>query len=158
MNNTITSTFINDFIETTDTISETSSNIDDIDDIDEDLDVEDEDCDNINIIIDDRNNPLFYNVPFDYNTQYIFVNHMLALMYGRLPSFCYYTLNEGLRQQFWNQLTLIEYARIYNYLYHNGFIVYDEFINIESGTIQELFHIRNRVNTFIDTYFISTSN
>jgi hypothetical protein len=151
MNNTITSTFIDDFIETSDTISETSSNIDDID---EDVDFEDENCDYINIIIDDRNNPLFYNVSFDYNTQYIFVNHMLALMYGHLPSFCYYTLNDGLHQQFWNQLTLIEYARIYNYLYHNGFIAYDEFINIESSTIQELFHMRNRVNTFIDTYFI----
>jgi hypothetical protein len=140
----IDSTMYDEYLTTPDTISDINSDPDDYN-----LDIDTSDIVN-DVFVDDTQNQLFYQVPFDSNTEFLFVNHMLSLLHGRLPSYVYYPSNNGLRYQFWNNLTLNEFSRVYHYLFHNGFI---ESTLSDNGTGQH--DMRNQVFTFIDSYFVS---
>jgi len=150
----IDSILYDEYIATPNTISDTNSDAGD-----NNLDIDTNEHDIVhNIFVDDTQNQLFYEIPFDSNTEFLFVNHMLSLMHGRLPSYVYYSSNHELRHLFWNNLTLNEFIRVYHYLYYNGFIEAIEFIDIESASEQDPHEMRNQVLTFIDSYFVGEQN
>jgi hypothetical protein len=87
-------------------------------------------------------NESYYKYFFDYNTQYLFVNQCITLIYGQnLPSYCYYNGNDEI-ENFWNKLNNDEFEIIYWYLVDNDFI---EDYNCDS--------MKNEVLDFIDCYF-----
>jgi len=76
----------------------------------------------------------------------IFVNQLLNILYGRLPSYCYYTDEDDI-SCFFNNLTPEDYEKIYNYLLLNEEIVESD------GDKREIFenYIREFYNfTLID--------
>ena len=53
--------------------------------------------------------------------QYEFVNTFLNILYGKLPSYCYYYSDDDL-SNFWNNLTVNDYEIIENFLVFNNYI------------------------------------
>jgi hypothetical protein len=58
---------------------------------------------------------------FQPTEQYEFVNTFLNILYGKLPSYCYYDSDDELTN-FWNNLTDTDYSIIEEYLIGNLFI------------------------------------
>ena len=56
--------------------------------------------------------------PFE---QFEFVNTFLNILYGKLPSYCYYQPDDDL-SNFWNNLTVNDYEIIENFLVFNNYI------------------------------------
>jgi len=53
--------------------------------------------------------------------EYQFVNTFLNILYGKLPSYCYYYPDDDLKN-FWNNLSDTDYSIIEEYLINNLFI------------------------------------
>jgi hypothetical protein len=53
--------------------------------------------------------------------QYEFVNTFLNILYGKLPSYCYYQSDDDLKN-FWNNLNITDYEIIEKYLVFNNYI------------------------------------
>ena len=52
----------------------------------------------------------------------LFVNRLLDLLYGKMPSYCYYSDGDNL-SNFFNNLTVEDYDKIYDFLLVNEEIV-----------------------------------
>ncbi len=58
---------------------------------------------------------------FNPSEEYEFVNTFLNILYGKLPSYCYYEPEDDL-SNFWNNLTEDNYEIIENFLVFNNYI------------------------------------
>jgi hypothetical protein len=58
---------------------------------------------------------------FQLKEEYEFVNTFLNILYGKLPSYCYYYPEDDL-SNFWNNLTEDHYKIIENFLVFNNYI------------------------------------
>ena len=82
------------------------------------------------------------NFPFDETSEYLFINHCLTLLYGNLPSYCYYTSNKDL-DNFYDNLSEEEYIIIYKFLLDNYLIEYDDILSPEQAVFE-----------FVEDYFV----
>jgi hypothetical protein len=53
--------------------------------------------------------------------QYEFVNTFLNILYGKLPSYCYYNMDDDL-SNFWDNLNIKDYEIIEDFLLLNNYI------------------------------------
>ncbi len=58
---------------------------------------------------------------FQPTEEYEFVNTFLNILYGKLPSYCYYAPEDDL-SNFWNNVTEDHYEIIENFLVFNNYI------------------------------------
>jgi len=88
-----------------------------------------------------------YYPPIDSHSQYIFVNNCLQILYGKLPSYCYYKPNDNFNN-FWNKLNDNEFDEIYSYIIESYYITEDDFNKYYKKTKKEI--VLDYVNSFFE--------
>jgi hypothetical protein len=71
---------------------------------------------------------------FQPTEQYEFINTFLNILYGKLPSYCYYESNDDL-SNFWNNLTEDNYEIIKNFLVFNNYILENNISNSKENVL-----------------------
>ena len=91
-----------------------------------------------------------YYPTFDSTTEYLFINNIMTIMHGYLPSYAYYTSNSE-AVNFWNELEDDKYPIIFNYLIENEFINFD--IDEKKMSYKNTIIMKNEVLNFVFLYF-----
>ena len=94
---------------------------------------------------------------FDSQSEYLFVNKCLTLIYGPLPSYAYYQSNDDVKH-FWDDLEDDYYPMIYNYLIETEFIEGINTPDLDSSNFEHILYIKNAVINFVYTYFENRLN
>ena len=71
---------------------------------------------------------------FQPTEQYEFVNTFLNILYGKLPSYCYYDSDDDL-SNFWDNLNVNDYEIIENFLVFNNYIQKNNQNNLKDNVL-----------------------
>lgn len=93
-----------------------------------------------------------YYPPFNSETEYLFVNKCLTLIYGPLPDYAYYRSNDEILN-FWIDLEDEYYHIIYNYLIENEYIDDINTPDLDINNYDHVIYMKLGVHNFVSLYF-----